>query len=150
MFSQTAEYALRAIVWLAENAGEGPIGNQRIAKGTQVPVTYLAKIMQGLVKANLVSSRRGVGGGFVLNDAPEDITVLDVVNAVDPINRIETCPLKLTMHKHKRCGMHSRLDQAIELVQETLAKSTIAEILDDATRPKPLKNERGKKQKPDI
>ena len=138
MFSHTAEYALRAIVWLAEHNDQGPIGNQLIAEGTKVPTTYLAKILQELVKADLVSSRRGVGGGFELNRDPDVITVLEVVNAVDPIQRYTQCPLKLKSHKKKRCGMHSRLDEAIATVEEVLAASTITDILQDGSRPRPM------------
>lgn len=142
MFSQTAEYALRAIVWLAENSSDGPLGNQKIAEGTQVPVTYLAKIMQALVKADLVNSRRGVGGGFVLNYEAEEITVLDVLNAVDPIKRITSCPLHLKTHAKKRCGMHARLDDAMAMVETVFSQSTIAEIINDRSRPKPMSDEK--------
>lgn len=140
MFSQTAEYAIRAIVWLAENSDDGPVGNQTIADGTQVPVTYLAKILQQLVKSGLVNSKRGVGGGFVLNFAADEITVLDVVNAVDPIERITSCPLNLKSHATKRCGMHARMDKAMEMVEAVLSQSTIEEIINDKSRPTPLRN----------
>lgn len=137
MFSQTAEYALRAIVWLAGQA-DGPIGNQRIAEETQVPVTYLAKILHALVQAELISSRRGAGGGFELIVDPSELTVLDVVNAVDPIERLDGCPLKLKMHAKRRCSMHASLDEAVDKVQEVLAGHTIAELLKDKSRPRPM------------
>lgn len=140
MFSQTAEYAIRAIVWLAENNDGGPVGNQKIAEGTQVPVTYLAKILQQLTKSGLVTSKRGVGGGFVLSFSADEITVLDIVNAVDPIGRITSCPLNLKSHAHKRCGMHARMDKAMEMVETVLSQSTVAEIINDKTRPTPLRN----------
>lgn len=138
MFSQTAEYALRAVVWLAENAGEHPVGNQRIAAGTLVPETYLAKIMQTLAQEGLVTARRGVGGGFALNYEPEDITVFDVVNAVSPIKRITSCPLNLKTHDKMRCRMHASLDNALQQVEIALSGTTIAEIVSDKTRPKPM------------
>ncbi len=138
MFSRTAEYAVRAIVWLAEREGECPLGNQAIAESTQVPQTYLAKIMQELAKADLVSSRRGVGGGFLLNKPANQITVLDVVNAVDPIQRFDDCPLKLAGHRKKRCSMHAQLNVAVERVEEALAASTIDDLIRDTTRPKPM------------
>ena len=138
MFSQTAEYAVRAIVWLAEHADECPLGNQVIAESTQVPQTYLAKIMQALAKADLVSSRRGVGGGFVLNRPAAEITLLDVVNSVDPLQRFEDCPLKLAGHRKRRCSMHAQLDAAMEKVEEVLSASTIDDLIKDTSRPKPM------------
>ncbi len=143
MFSQTTEYALRAIVWLAEHGEDGPQGNQRIAQGTQVPVTYLAKILQELAKANLVTSRRGVGGGFELNCQPDELTVFDVVSAVDPPKRYTDCPLKLKTHRKMRCPMHASLDEALKKVEEVLTGTTIADILNDKSRPKPMLESRG-------
>ena len=94
MISLTAEYALRAVSWLASN-GKEPLVNRDIADATQVPSGYLAKVLQSLGRAGLVTSQRGLGGGFVLGRSAEEISVLDVVNAVDPLERIESCPLHI-------------------------------------------------------
>ena len=138
MFSRASEYALRAIVWLGQHAEEGPVGNQRIAKEAQVPETYLAKILQQLTEAGLVSSRRGVGGGFALICDPGETTVLDVVNAVDPVERIASCPLSLRTHKKRRCSMHASLDEALGEVERVLSETTITDIVEDRSRPTPL------------
>ena len=69
MFSQTVEYALRAAVCLAAKAGE-PATTEEVAERTRVPAPYLAKILQGLVRAGLVKSQRGVGGGVTLARDP--------------------------------------------------------------------------------
>src|SRR5262245_11875601 len=97
MFSQTVEYALRAVVFLASQPGE-PATTEEIAKRTKVKAPYLAKILQGLVKKGIVKSQRGVGGGVTLALPPDELTILEVVNAVDPIKRIKTCPLELSSH----------------------------------------------------
>ncbi|QDS97574.1 RrF2 family transcriptional regulator [Adhaeretor mobilis] len=138
MFSQTAEYAVRAVVWLAQHKEGGPVGNQTIAEGTQVSVSYLAKILQALAKAELLSSRRGAGGGFELISDIGQLTVLDVVNAVDPIQKFEACPLKLMTHKRKRCPMHASLNEAAEKVEQVLSGYTIADLLKDKSRPTPM------------
>ena len=138
MFSQTAEYALRAMVWLAEHQSDEPVGNVAIAEATQVPQTFLAKVMQSLVKADLVTSRRGVGGGFVLNRSADEISVLDVVNSVDPIQRFDDCPLKLAGHRRRRCSMHAQMNSAIAKVEKTLGASTIQTLVNDKSRPKPM------------
>lgn len=139
MFSQTSEYAIRAVVWLADCGDPGPQGLQPIAAGTQVPESYLPKVLQELVRAGLVRSRRGVGGGYSLGRPATEITVLEVINAVDPIRRIEGCPLGLESHQTRLCAMHARLDRAAELVEEALRASTIAELLRDGDRPTPMK-----------
>jgi Rrf2 family protein len=127
MISQTAEYALRAVVYLASKHGEARTVHQ-IAEATQVPQGYLAKVMQGLSRNELVHSQRGIGGGFTLAVAPEKLTVYDIVQAVDPIRRITACPLGLKGHM-KLCPLHRRLDHAIGLVETALRDSNIAELL---------------------
>lgn len=138
MFSQTQEYALRAVIWLAGRIDEGPIGNSRIAEGTAVPVSYLSKVLQGLARAGILASRRGAGGGFLLAREPEKLTVLEVINAVDPLRRITTCPLGLKTHGSHLCPMHARLDSALSMVEEALANSTIREVMSEPNRPLPL------------
>lgn len=138
MFSQTAEYALRAVVWLADQTESGPFGHHRIAAGTQVPATYLAKVLQELAKAGIVRSHRGVRGGFSLAQPPENLTVLDVIQAVDPIQVITTCPLKLPNHSHKLCGLHARLAVASHQFLGVLQQSTIKEMLSVPAHPHPL------------
>lgn len=144
MFSQTSEYALRAIVWLAQHADDGPVGHQTIADATQVSESYLAKILQALAKAELVTSRRGAGGGFALNGDAIDVTVSDVVNAVDPIRAFDDCPLKLVSHKKKRCPMHASLNEATDQVEAVLSRYTIADLLNDKTRPMPMSDSKKK------
>src|SRR5262245_23178018 len=102
MFSQTVEYALRAVVHLAYESPEART-TQQIADATQVPKDYLSKILQGLAKKGIVTTQRGVGGGVSLAKGPEELTILDVVNAVEPIERITTCPLKLKTHGVRLC-----------------------------------------------
>jgi hypothetical protein len=70
MLSRTAEYALRAIVWLSDHP-ETSVTGQALAAATQVPPDYLAKVMQSLVRAGLVEAQRGKNGGFSLVSTPD-------------------------------------------------------------------------------
>ena len=137
MFSQTAEYALRAVVWLAGHA-DRPQAVTQIAESIQVPPGYLAKVLHTLGRGGIVSARRGVNGGFVLNRRPEAITILDVVNAVDPIRRIDACPLGLRAHATRLCALHQRLDNAIAGVEQVLAAATVAEVMDGSSEVHPF------------
>jgi Rrf2 family protein len=134
MFSQTAEYALRAVVYLASQPGT-PCTAQQIAEATRVPAGYLSKVMQALGRAGLVHAQRGLHGGFTLAAAPEVLTVLDVLQAVDPIRRIRSCPLGIPGHINL-CPLHRRLDQALGMVESALRQSTIAELLAEPDRRK--------------
>jgi Rrf2 family protein len=140
MFSQTVEYALRAVVWLAQHHQAAPVGNRTIAEVTQIPPSYLSKILHELAEAEILRSRRGAGGGFQLIPSPDELTVLDVINAVDPLQRITGCPLKLKSHCEQLCPMHARLDETLGLVEQALANSTIREVMFDPARPLPLRN----------
>ncbi len=128
MLSQTAEYALRAVVWLAAQQGQ-PQTTTQIAKATQVPAGYLAKVLQTLGRAGLVHAQRGLGGGFKLARDPAELTALAVVDAVDPIQRITACPLGIESHGGRLCPLHRRLDNVIEGTIQALGESTIAEIV---------------------
>ena len=97
MISQTTEYALRAVVWLAANP-EKPLTAQQIAEATRVPAGYLAKVLQGLSRSGLLHSQRGLGGGFTLARSPSALTMWEVVQAVDPLKRIRSCPLGFEEH----------------------------------------------------
>jgi Rrf2 family nitric oxide-sensitive transcriptional repressor len=137
MFSQTVEYALRAVVHLSHEAPAART-TEEIAKATRVPQAYLAKVLQGLVQAGIVRSQRGVGGGIALVKNPRDLTILEVVNAVDPIRRINTCPLGLAAHGVRLCPLHKRVDHALALVEDAFRSTTLQEILDEPSESVPL------------
>ena len=137
MLSQTVEYALRAMVYLAAS-DEEPQPTELIAEKTKVPAPYLAKVLQNLTRKGLVRSQRGVRGGFLLARVPEDITILDVVNAVEPIQRISTCPLGLKSHGVRLCPLHFRMDRALAMVEEAFRQSTLAEVLAEPSQSVPL------------
>jgi Rrf2 family nitric oxide-sensitive transcriptional repressor len=137
MFSQTVEYALRAVVHLAYEAPAARTTAQ-IAAATRVPRDYLAKILQGLSKKGVVTTQRGVGGGVSLAKEPADLTILDVVNAVEPIERITTCPLGLKAHGVRLCPLHRRVDDALALVESAFGKTTLAEVLSEPSESVPL------------
>lgn len=137
MFSQTVEYALRAVVHLADQAPEARTTDQ-IATATRVPKAYLSKVLQGLSRGGIVHTQRGLGGGVTLVKTPAELTLLEVVNAVEPIGRIKECPLGLPAHGKNLCPLHRRLDNAYAMVEEAFAASTLAEILSEPTRSPPL------------
>ena len=128
MISQTAEYALRAMVHMAIHPDQ-PQTAQQISEGTHVPVPYLSKVLQGLARGGIVQSTRGLGGGVTLAKSPDKLTILEVVNAVEPIQRIRTCPLDLAAHGVRLCPLHRRLDNALATVEEAFASTTLAEVL---------------------
>ena len=136
MISQAMEYSLRAMALLAQNTAE-PIAVQHIAERCQVPAPYLSKLMQGLVKSGLVKSRRGVNGGFTLSRPPAEITLSDIVQAVDPIRRIERCPLGIKGHV-ALCPLHRKIDQAIATIDDAFRSTSLADLFQESGGVVPL------------
>lgn len=127
MLSKTAEYALRAVVWLAREPGRAESADH-LAEVTKVPRRYLHKVLQDLVRGELVHSQPGPGGGYSLQVAPAEISILDVVNAVAPLERIRHCPLGLVSHT-SLCPLHAELDKAYAATEQALARVTVAKLL---------------------
>jgi Rrf2 family protein len=137
MFSQTVEYALRVAVRLAATDPE-PQTADDLAAATRVPRAYLAKVVQAMVRGGVARSKRGVGGGVVLARRPERLTILEIVNSVDPVQRIRSCPLGLAAHGVHLCPLHRRFDDALAHVEQAFAGTTLAEVLTEPTTSVPL------------
>src|SRR5271169_4087904 len=96
MFSTKAEYGVRVMVELARRAGESPIPLAEIAAHDGLPLAYLEHLVARLRKAGLVDSRRGSRGGYMLARSPMEITMAEVVEALEgsiaPIECISQAP----------------------------------------------------------
>lgn len=125
--SQTAEYALRAVVYLAQHGG-APRSGDVIADATDVPRNYLTKVLQELAKVDLIVVSRGPGGGYSITRDPARISVLEVVSTVDPSWRIQQCPLG-NPHHVKLCPLHRKLDQIAALAETAMRTTSIAELM---------------------
>lgn len=133
MISQTAEYALRAVVHLA--SANKPMTTEKIAEGTSVPAGYLAKIMQALTRAGHIKSQRGLHGGFTLLSDPRELSVYDVIQIFDPIVRLDGCPLGIAEHGTNLCPLHRALDNQLAAMERTFRGMTIRGLLNDRKNP---------------
>lgn len=115
------------MVALATRTGE-PRTVRQIAQASRVPLDYLSKVLHSLARAGIVSGQRGRGGGFQAVRPAGEITVLEVVTAVDPLRRIRTCPLGLQAHGENLCPLHRKLDDAVRSVEEAFAATTIQSL----------------------
>jgi Rrf2 family protein len=132
MFSQTTEYALRAMSCLALYPNQLVSANT-LAEQTKVPSNYLAKVLQQLAAANYIEGRRGVGGGYKLSRPAAQIQMIDVIRSVGRIGRIEACPLGLTNHGSNLCPLHRRLDAAAKAVIDVLDGVSLQDLISDPT-----------------
>ncbi len=136
MLSQTAEYALRAVACMGAREGTA-LSADVLAEETKIPRRYLTRVLQALAAHDLVASRPGPGGGYELTRATNKITILDVVNVVDPIQRIKRCPLGLKSH-HKLCPLHAEIDKSYARTEAAFAKVTIRQLLNSTSPLTPL------------
>ncbi len=141
MLSQTTEYALRATICLAYRP-DGLVSTSELAEMTKVPMNYLAKVLQLLARSEIVSGRRGVGGGYRLARPASEISMLDVINAIDPIQRIRCCPLELKNHTTALCPLHHKLDEAIGMLINQFSGVTMADLISDLGGSMPLCDEK--------
>jgi Rrf2 family protein len=136
MISKTAEYALRAVACMATQ-DESPLSADALAEQTKVPRRYLTRVLQDLCTAGMVCSRPGPGGGYELILSPRKLTILDVINTVDPIERIKKCPLGLKTHT-KLCPLHAELDRAYAATEKAFSKVTIQALVESTSPIVPL------------
>ncbi len=129
MFSQTTEYALRAMSCLAL-APDQLVPTTTLASVTHVPPNYLAKVLQQLAASRLITGRRGVGGGYRLARPADQINLLDVIRSVGHLERITTCPLGLANHGPNLCPLHRQLDSAAATMIKMFDGVTLKQIID--------------------
>lgn len=113
---------------LAKHVDGSKLTSAEIAGLTKVPQGYLSKVLKQLNRAGLVTSARGPGGGHELARPPMEVTILDVVNAVDPFQRINACPLGLVAHRANLCRMHRSLDDAMGKIEDALRSTTLSDV----------------------
>lgn len=136
MLSKTAEYALRAVVCVASESGR-PTSADVLARKTKIPRAYLHRVLQDLAAAGLVRSRPGPGGGYELARSTDKLTILDIVTAVAPIERIRHCPLGLTSHT-KLCPLHRELDEVYAATEAAFRRVTLKSLLESTSPIVPL------------
>lgn len=138
MISQAVEYSLRAMVLLTQNVNS-PLTTQAIAERGQIPAPYLSKLLQGLTRAGLVTAQRGVGGGYLLSRSPDTVTLAEIMNAIEPLQRIRACPLGIAGHV-TLCPLHRRLDEALAMVERTFQETTLNDLCQEGGGSVPLCN----------
>ena len=129
VLSQTAEYALRAMVWLAFHSPDAPVRASDLSVGTGIPVHYLSKILRRLVLAGVLTSQKGQGGGFSLSRAPEEIPFADILAAVDVYPTSDRCAFGWgNCNASSPCPLHEPWSLLSEAVRDWAANTTLAAV----------------------
>ncbi len=132
ILSQTAEYALRAMAWLATSSGGEPVRAKDLSTATGIPTHYLSKVMRRLVLAGLLVSQKGQGGGFVLSKAPGEIPFIDILTAVDAYPAEGRCAFGWGhCDETTPCPLHGSWSDLNERLRCWAEGTTLAEIARD-------------------
>lgn len=123
------EYGIRGVLYLAQK-NDGKVSMlSAIAKAQDVPPRFLAKIFQSLAKAGVVKSHRGAKGGFSLARTPADITIKDVIEAIEGPIYLNVCLISQgECSRDKICPMHAVWEEAQEKMMGVLARANFADL----------------------
>ncbi len=130
IFTTTTEYAIRG---LAELCGRSPDGKcmmlDELVVGTTLPRDFLAKVFQRLVKSGLLKSAKGRGGGFTLGKPAHEITLKDIVEAIDGPIHLDRCAVGLDKcNDTQPCPQHDLYRPIRQRLKDYLATTTVADL----------------------
>ena len=135
ILSQTAEYALRAVVHLARHAGDAPLQAMDLAAATAVPENYLRKVLHELVRGGVLRSSRGKHGGFRLAVPAERLTLLAVITRFDRLTERRRCLLgRAECSDADPCPLHHRWKAMAERLATFFGTTTVADVVADQRR----------------
>ena len=127
------------MVLLAEANGT-PTTCQKLSAAGCIPEQYASKVLSQLRRAGMAKGQRGRYGGFVIGCDPKEVTLLDIVNVIDPLQRITGCLMDPEAHEASLSALNSQIDHSIAAFEAGLSQMTIKELVDQGSRP-PLYNE---------
>ncbi len=128
MLTQSANYALRAMGYLAKESGEKPVLSKTIAEEMDIPKNYLSKIMHQLVRARLVRSIRGTNGGFVLSKKASEISLEEVAVLFMDLDPYRNCFLG-RKECTGSCKVHKKWKPIVDGIGKLMKDTAIDEIL---------------------
>lgn len=127
---RNTDYAVRLMVHLARRYGNGPISTRRAATEEKVSYQLACKLMQSLQKAGLLKSSMGPKGGFSLSRKPSEISLLDIICAIQGSISVNRCVLiPKVCPQSKNCSVRYKLGELQKGINESLAKITLDELI---------------------
>jgi len=124
--TRAGEYGVLGLMNLARRAPGEMAMIEEVSRTEGIPRSFLAKVFQHLVKAGLVRSNRGAGGGFMLARKPSQITVLEIIEAIEGKIVFQRCKLAHPVCEHVGgCAVCGLFEEAQDGVKEVLARTTL-------------------------
>ncbi|MFD1954522.1 Rrf2 family transcriptional regulator [Paenibacillus thailandensis] len=127
-YSKATNYALHTMLYLCAFAPDRPVGVQQLAEKQGLSPTYLSKILTKLVKAGLIESASGAGGGYRLKGKKEDVSFLDIIHAVEGTASLFDC----CGSEDSKCLIHQVMLEAEKAMERHLKNTKMIEVADQA------------------
>ncbi len=135
LYSNACEYAIRALTFLAKEPGDGLVLRSTIAEASALPGPFLGKILNDLVRAGLLESVRGRGGGYRLARPATDISLLDVKLAIDGLADLDACAVGLDPCSDETpCPLHEDYKRVRTVIREYLASTRLSDLVEGARK----------------
>ncbi len=130
VITRATEYAVRTVIFLAQQPKSEIVLKKDICRTQEVTPAFLTKILQPLIKAGIVSSQRGVGGGFLLARDPQDITLLDILQAEEGQLKLNHCLIDAdSCQRDSFCSAHEVWHEAQHEMANVLKHYNIADLV---------------------
>jgi len=131
MLSNSSKYAIKAVLFLALHSSEdSKVIVKDISKPINVPQAYIAKLLQKLVKAKIVTSVRGAKGGFYLNETNLAHSIMGIVNVIDGKEKLNSCMMSLQeCNEEKPCPLHNALIASRNQILISLRSKSIKDVV---------------------
>jgi len=123
-------YAVTAMIDIALNQNKGPITLSLISERQGISLSYLEQLFAKLKKADLVSSARGPGGGYRLSRAADEVSVSQIIHAVDELIDARKCAGKSNCHGGDQCLSHELWTDLSDLIDTFLKSITLQTLID--------------------
>jgi len=130
VITRATEYAVRTVIFLAQQPKDDIVLKKDICRTQEVTPAFLTKILQPLIKAGIVNSQRGVGGGFLLAKDPQEITMLDILQAEEGQLKLNHCLVDANFcHRDTYCSAHEVWHDAQHEMAEVLERYSVADLV---------------------
>jgi Rrf2 family protein len=130
--TRAADYGVRAMIQLANGAPGTRSSLMELAEAAEVSPAFLSKVLQRLVKAGLVESRRGKRGGFELLDRGRAASLMEILAALDGVPELNACLLDGGCHRSDWCAAHNVWVEAQDKMRDVLTSATLQRLARDS------------------
>jgi Rrf2 family protein len=132
MFSKSCIYGIQAVLYIAQHTAENKnIGLKEIAESEHIPSHFLSKILQILVKKKILTSTRGLHGGFLLKKDANELNLMEVIEAIDGMDIFDTCVIGIKeCTSESSCPIHEQYKAFQEEFMRVFADKTVKNLVD--------------------